>query len=78
MAIFPKTFTLDFYMNYGLLNSIKNIKFILVLILYLLEGDGFIGIEEFRYDCVNRQAISDLKELDKAFTTISENGGVTR
>ena len=50
----------------------------LVLIFYLLEGDGFIGIEEFRYDCVNRQAISDLKELDKAFTTISENGGVTR
>ena len=50
----------------------------LVLIYYLFQGDGFIGIEEFRYDCVNRQAISDLKELDKAFTTISENGGVTR
>jgi len=42
------------------------------------DGDGYIGIEEFRYDCVNRQAVSDLKELDKAFTRISENGGVTR
>jgi len=42
------------------------------------DGDGFIGLEEYRYDCVNRQAVTNIKDLDKAFKKISENGGITR
>ena len=42
------------------------------------SGDGFIGLEEYRYDCVNRQAVTNIKDLDKAFKKISENGGITR
>ena len=41
-------------------------------------GDGFIGLDEYRYDCVNRQAVTQLQDLDKAFKKIAENGGVTR
>jgi len=42
------------------------------------DGDGFIGLDEYRYDCVNRQAVTKIQDLDKAFKRISENGGVTR
>jgi len=42
------------------------------------DGDGFIGLDEYRYDCVNRQAVTQLQDLDKAFKKIAENGGVTR
>ena len=44
----------------------------------IFAGDGFIGLEEYRYDCVNRQAVTNIKDLDKAFKIISENGGITR
>jgi hypothetical protein len=27
------------------------------------DGDGFIGLEEFRYDCVNRQPVGSIEEV---------------
>jgi len=42
------------------------------------DGDGFIGLEEFRYDCINRQPCGSIEEVDRCFEKISENGGVTR
>lgn len=48
------------------------------MVLGSYSGDGFIGLEEYRYDCVNRQAVTNIKDLDKAFKKISENGGITR
>jgi len=33
----------------------------------LFLGDGSIGLEEFRYDCVNRMPVSAVKLLDDAF-----------
>ena len=44
----------------------------------LFPGDGFVGLEEYRYDCVTRQAVSSIDDIDKAFHRISESGGVTR
>ena len=44
----------------------------------VIPGDGFIGLEEYRYDCVTRQAVSSVSDIDKAFGVISESGGVTR
>ena len=41
-------------------------------------GDGFIGLEEYRYDCVTRQAVTSVEDIDKAFSKISESGGLTR
>merc|ERR1712064_222019 len=32
-----------------------------------VDGDGSIGIEEFRYDCVSRMAYPDVKDLDAQF-----------
>jgi len=42
------------------------------------DGDGFIGLEEYRYDCVTRQAVTSVEDIDKAFSKISESGGLTR
>ena len=42
------------------------------------DGDGFIGLEEFRYDVVNRQPVHSIEEVDRAFEKISDGGGVTR
>jgi len=39
-----------------------------------IDGDGSIGIEEYRQDCVKRMAYSNIKELDDAFNKLS--GGV--
>lgn len=38
-----------------------------------VDGDGSIGIEEFRYDCVTRMAYPDIKGLDEAFNKIAES-----
>ena len=43
-----------------------------------VAGDGFIGLEEYRYDCVTRQAVTSVEDIDKAFSKISESGGLTR
>ena len=48
--------------------SVKNI---------LITGDGSIGIEEFRYDCVSRMAYPDVKVLDEAFNKIAESENLT-
>ena len=48
------------------------------LIIQFFPGDGFVGLEEYRYDCVNRQAVASIDDIDKAFDRISESGGVTR
>ena len=40
-------------------------------------GDGSIGLEEFRYDCVGRMAYSNVEVLDEAFTKVSEAGSLT-
>ena len=40
-------------------------------------GDGSIGIEEFRYDCVSRMAYPDVKVLDEAFNKIAESENLT-
>ncbi len=40
-------------------------------------GDGSIGIEEFRYDCVTRMAYPDIKGLDEAFNKIAESENLT-
>ena len=45
---------------------------------FCIQGDGFIGLEEYRFDCVTRQAVVSVADIDKAFTVISESGGVTR
>ncbi len=33
----------------------------------LLLGDGCVGIDEYRFDCVNRMAYKTLQELDDAY-----------
>jgi len=42
-----------------------------------VDGDGSIGLEEFRYDCINRMPVSDVALLDEAFSKISVDGDVT-
>jgi len=36
-----------------------------------IDGDGSIGIEEYRQDCVKRMAYSNIKDLDEAFQKLS-------
>jgi len=36
-----------------------------------LSGDGNIGIEEYRQDCVKRMAYSNIKDLDDAFNKLA-------
>ena len=37
----------------------------------MLSGDGTIGIEEYRQDCVKRMAYSDIKQLDDAYNKLA-------
>merc|ERR1712027_128215 len=36
-----------------------------------VDGDGNIGIEEYRQDCVKRMAYSDIKQLDDAYNKLA-------
>ena len=60
------------------LNTVSTCQFVCTDRWLWCAGDGFIGLEEFRYDCVSRQAVAKLQDLDQAFTRQAENGGVTR
>ncbi|XP_023336618.1 sarcoplasmic calcium-binding protein, beta chain [Eurytemora carolleeae] len=42
-----------------------------------VDGDGSIGLDEFRYDCVNRMPVKEVTELDAAFSKISLDGDIT-
>merc|ERR1712024_11988 len=42
-----------------------------------VDGDGSIGIEEFRYDCVGRMAYPNINVLDEAFNKIAESESLT-
>jgi len=42
-----------------------------------VDGDGSIGLEEFRYDCVSRMAYAKVEVLDEAFKTVAEAGSLT-
>merc|ERR1711973_84628 len=42
-----------------------------------VDGDGSIGLDEFRYDCINRMPVKSVEELDNAFSKISQNGDLT-
>eukprot|EP00091_Calanus_sinicus_P020010 TRINITY_DN525_c0_g1_i18.p1 TRINITY_DN525_c0_g1~~TRINITY_DN525_c0_g1_i18.p1 ORF type:complete len:116 (-),score=50.73 TRINITY_DN525_c0_g1_i18:122-442(-) len=42
-----------------------------------VDGDGSIGLEEFRLDCVSRMAYPTIEALDNAFKAIAEGGTLT-
>ncbi|XP_060804818.1 sarcoplasmic calcium-binding protein, alpha chain [Amyelois transitella] len=47
-----------------------------------INADGVIGIEEYRYDCVQRMVLEDIKVIDDAFNTLLNDddrrkGGIT-
>jgi EF hand len=35
-----------------------------------LNGDGVINAEEFRYNCITRIAVDDIKVVDDAYNTL--------
>lgn len=35
-----------------------------------INDDGVMGIEEFRYDCVQRMVLEDIKVIDDAYNTL--------
>jgi len=35
-----------------------------------VNGDGIVGVDEYRLDCVSRAAFSDIKEIDDAFDAL--------
>lgn len=35
-----------------------------------INCDGIIGIEEYRYDCVQRMVVDDIKVIDEAFNSL--------
>uniref|UniRef100_D3TN50 Sarcoplasmic calcium-binding protein 1 n=3 Tax=Glossina TaxID=44049 RepID=D3TN50_GLOMM len=35
-----------------------------------INGDGIVGIEEFRFNCITRMAIDDVAPIDKAFNAL--------
>jgi len=35
-----------------------------------VNGDGLVGIDEYRLDCVSRAAFSDIKEIDDAYNSL--------
>lgn len=35
-----------------------------------INQDGVIGIEEYRYDCVQRMVLEDIKVIDDAFNSL--------
>jgi len=42
-----------------------------------VDGDGSIGLEEFRLDCVSRMAYPTIEALDNSFKSIAEGGSLT-
>merc|ERR1712025_799552 len=47
-----------------------------------VDGDGSVGLTEFRVDCVNRMAYKDIKDLDAAYEKLLNDddkkaGGIT-
>ncbi|XP_045500310.1 sarcoplasmic calcium-binding protein 1 isoform X1 [Colias croceus] len=47
-----------------------------------INADGLLGIEEFRYDCVQRMVVDDIKVIDDAFNSLLNDddrrrGGLT-
>jgi len=42
-----------------------------------VDGDGSIGLEEFRYDCVSRMAYPGIEVLDAAFAIVAEKEELT-
>jgi len=47
-----------------------------------VDGDGTVGLTEFRVDCVNRMAYKNIKELDDAYSKLLNDddkkaGGIT-
>ncbi|XP_026495628.2 sarcoplasmic calcium-binding protein 1 isoform X1 [Vanessa tameamea] len=35
-----------------------------------INSDGILGIEEYRYDCVQRMAVDDIKAIDEAYSSL--------
>lgn len=35
-----------------------------------INADGVIGVEEYRYDCVQRMVVDDIKVIDDAFNSL--------
>ncbi|MCL4142172.1 UNVERIFIED_CONTAM: hypothetical protein GTU68_013859, partial [Idotea baltica] len=35
-----------------------------------VNGDGLVGIDEYRLDCVTRSAFTDIKEIDEAYNKL--------
>lgn len=47
-----------------------------------VDGDGSVGVDEYRSDCIKRMAYKSIKELDDAFEKLlndddKKNGGIT-
>merc|ERR1712223_1169404 len=47
-----------------------------------VDGDGSVGLDEYRSDCVKRMAYKSIKELDDAYEKLlteedKKNGGIT-
>lgn len=43
-----------------------------------LNGDGIISGEEFRYNCITRIAVDDIKVVDEAFNRLMNVSGQQR
>lgn len=35
-----------------------------------INADGVIGVEEYRYDCIQRMVVEDIKDIDDAFDSL--------
>jgi hypothetical protein len=35
-----------------------------------INNDGVLGLEEFRYNCITRMAVDEVKSIDEAFTQL--------
>lgn len=35
-----------------------------------INADGLIGVEEFRYDCIQRMVVEDIKVIDDAYNSL--------
>ena len=44
---------------------------------FFFAGDGSIGLEEFRFDCVGRMAYSNVEVLDEAFKRVAESDNLS-
>jgi len=42
-----------------------------------VDGDGSVGLEEFRYDCVSRMAYPNVAVIDEAFKKVAESESLT-